>query len=257
MTKRKLMISDESFKVYSKEITKTKQMTTKREKEIVAKMLDPTTTAEEKKQLKDEIVKGYLKYVIKEANKFQFSGVDMVDLIQEGNMGLMVAIENFDWTSGNKFTTYCYHWIRQGILNCIYNNARTIRLPINIAQELHRQVKGYNEGNKEIDGEYANLPNTVDLFKKINSEDEDSTLLDVIKNDNASIPDYDFTNKHLVEILLSKLDEREKKIITMYYGLNGEDLDIKEIAEKLNIHKESVRLIKIKAEEKLTKLFAS
>ena len=63
------MISDESFKVYSKEITKTKQMTTKREKEIVAKMLDPTTTAEEKKQLKDEIVKGYLKYVIKEANK--------------------------------------------------------------------------------------------------------------------------------------------------------------------------------------------
>ena len=74
------------------------------------------------------------------------------------------------------------------------------------------------------------------LFKKINSEDEDSTLLDVIKNDNASIPDYDFTNKHLVELLLSKLDEREKKIITMYYGLNGEDLDIKEIAEKLNLN---------------------
>lgn len=256
MSKKRLMISDDSFKLYSKELNKLPQMTTKREKQIVSKMLDVNTTAEEKKQLKDEIVVGYLRYVIKEANKFSFSGIDMVDLIQAGNLGLMNAIEQFDWSSGNKFTTYCYHWIRQGILAHVYDYARTIRLPINIAQELHRQIKSVNEGLGEMSGEMSNLPNTIDLFQSINSDDETSTLLDVVKNDNALIPDYDFSNKDLINVLLSKLSERERKVLTMYYGLDGCDWDIKEIADKLNIHKESVRLTKIKAEEKLKKLFA-
>jgi len=146
MTKKRLMITDDSFKMYSKELTKLPQMNAKREKQIMALMLDPTTTDETKKQLKDEIVTGYLRYVIKEANRFSFAGVDMVDLISEGNYGLMVAIDKFDWSSGNKFTTYCYHWIRQSILNCIYENSKTIRLPINISQELHRQIKQVNDG---------------------------------------------------------------------------------------------------------------
>jgi RNA polymerase primary sigma factor len=247
------MITDDSFKMYSKELTKLPQMTTKREKEIVALMNDPTTTDEDKKKLKDEVVTGYLRYVIKEANKFSFAGVDMVDLISEGNMGLMTAINKFDWKSGNKFTTYCYHWIRQSILNCIYENSKTIRLPINVSQELHRQIKSVNEGTGEMDGEYANLPNTIDLFNKINGNDEDSTLLDVVENDNALIPDKDFSNKNIIKVLFKRLTEREQKVLTMYYGLDGYDYDIKEIGEKLGIHKESVRLTKIAAEEKLKK----
>ena len=256
MSKKRLMINDDSFKLYSKELTKMPQMNPKREKEIVNKMLDPLTDDIEKKALKDEMVKGYLRYVIKEVNKFQFAGVDMVDLIQAGNLGLMNAIENFDWSSGNRFTTYCYHWIKQGILACIYENARTIRLPINVAQELHRQIKSLNNGKGELDSEMSNLPNTIDLQQSISGEDETSTLLDVIKNTNALIPDYEISNKDLIDKLFSKLSERENKVLTMYYGLDGKDWDIKEIADELGIHKESVRLTKIKAEEKLKKSFA-
>jgi len=256
MSKKRLMINDDSFKLYSKELTKMPQMNPKREKEIVSKMLNPLTDDVEKKALKDEMVKGYLRYVIKEVNKFQFAGVDMVDLIQAGNLGLMNAIENFDWSSGNRFTTYCYHWIKQGILACIYENARTIRLPINVAQELHRQIKSLNNGKGELDSEMSNLPNTIDLQQSISGEDETSTLLDVIKNTNALIPDYEISNKDLIDKLFSKLSERENKVLTMYYGLDGKDWDIKEIADELGIHKESVRLTKIKAEEKLKKSFA-
>jgi RNA polymerase sigma factor (sigma-70 family) len=256
MSKKRLMINDDSFKLYSKELTKMPQMNPKREKEIVSKMLDPLTDDIEKKALKDEMVKGYLRYVIKEVNKFQFAGVDMVDLIQAGNLGLINAIENFDWSSGNRFTTYCYHWIKQGILACIYENARTIRLPINVAQELHRQIKSLNNGKGELDSEMSNLPNTIDLQQSISGEDETSTLLDVIKNTNALIPDYEISNKDLIDKLFSKLSERENKVLTMYYGLDGKDWDIKEIADELGIHKESVRLTKIKAEEKLKKSFA-
>ena len=250
------MITDDSFKMYSKELTKLPQMNAKREKQIMALMLDPTTTDETKKQLKDEIVTGYLRYVIKEANRFSFAGVDMVDLISEGNYGLMVAIDKFDWSSGNKFTTYCYHWIRQSILNCIYENSKTIRLPINISQELHRQIKQVNDGQlDDMDDDLVNLPNTIDLFTKIGGDDDGSTLIDVVQDDNALIPDRDFSNKNIVETMFSRLTERERKVLTMYYGLDGEDLDIKEIAVKLNIHKESVRLTKIAAEEKLKNLF--
>jgi len=256
MSKKRLMINDDSFKLYSKELTKMPQMNPKREKEIVSKMLNPLTDDVEKKALKDEMVKGYLRYVIKEVNKFQFAGVDMVDLIQAGNLGLINAIENFDWNSGNRFTTYCYHWIKQGILACIYENARTIRLPINIVQELHRQIKSLNNGKGELDSEMSNLPNTIDLQQSISGEDGTSTLLDVIKNTNASIPDYEISNKDLINKLFSKLSERENKVLTMYYGLDGKDWDIKEIADELGIHKESVRLTKIKAEEKLKKSFA-
>jgi len=256
MSKKRLMINDDSFKLYSKELTKMPQMNPKREKEIVSKMLNPLTDDVEKKALKDEMVKGYLRYVIKEVNKFQFAGVDMVDLIQAGNLGLINAIENFDWNSGNRFTTYCYHWIKQGILACIYENARTIRLPINIVQELHRQIKSLNNGKGELDSEMSNLPNTIDLQQSISGEDGTSTLLDVIKNTNASIPDYEISNKDLINKLFSKLSERENKVLTMYYGLDGKDWDIKEIADELDIHKESVRLTKIKAEEKLKKWFS-
>jgi len=256
MSKKRLMINDDSFKLYSKELTKLPQMNAKREKEIMGKMLDPLTSENEKKLLKDEMVKGYLRYVIKEVNKFQFSGVDMIDLIQAGNLGLMNAIENFDWSSGNRFTTYCYHWIKQGILACIYENARTIRLPINIAQELHRQVKQLNNGKGELTSEMSNLPNTIDLQQSISGDDESSTLLDVVQDNNALIPDFEISNKDLIDKLFSKLSERETKVLTMYYGLDGKDWDIKEIADELGIHKESVRLTKIKAEEKLKKSFA-
>lgn len=251
MTKKKLMITDDSFKAYSKDLGKCKQMTAKREREIRKMMIDPNTTEQQKKQLKDEMVKGYLKYVISEASKLRYTGLDMVDLIGEGNYGLMKAIDDFDWNKGLKFTTYAYHWIRAQMMISIYNDARTIRLPTNIAQELHRQVKNLNENNVELDGTMSNLPSTIDLFKSINSDDEDSTLLDVVQNDNASIPDEAFSMRDFISKLISKLDEREQKVIKLSFGLDGRELDIKEIAVEMDLHKESVRLIRLKALEKM------
>lgn len=244
------MITDESFKMYSKELNKLKPMNTKREKEIRQLMVDPNTSEEQKKQLRDEIVKGYLRYVISEASKLRYTGIEMVDLIGEGNYGLMKAIEQFDWTSGNKFTTYAYHWIRAQMLACVYNDARMIRLPMNIAQDLHKQIKNLNENNVELDNVMANLPTTTDLFRTI-GDDENNTLVDVIKNTNAQIPDEAYSVKDSVNLLLSKLTEREQKIIKWSFGIEGIEMDTAEIAEELKMNKESIRVIRLKALDKM------
>jgi RNA polymerase sigma factor (sigma-70 family) len=239
-----------SFKSYSKDVTKYKMMNTKRENEIKALMLDPSTTDDEKAKLKQEVIEGHLKYVLQQANKYTGLGLELDDLIAEGNMGLMIAMESFDWSRGNKFITHAAQWVRHEILDAIYDNSRTIRLPVNIAQRLHREIKSQNEGNGEMSDEMVNLPNSTDLNKVIG---EDSTLVDVIKNINAEMPDAQLEYESTVNFLLSKLDERSAKVIKLIYGIGGKELDIKEVSEELNIHKETVRLIKIKALEKLEK----
>lgn len=245
------MISDETFKYYSKELTQTPVMTTKREREIANLINTTNLTKQERKQLDDEIVTGHLRYVVTEAGKLQFSGVEAADLISEGNYGLMQAINGFDWSKGLKFGTYARHWIRQSMLLYIYNNARTIRLPYNIVQELHRQVKALNESGKEMEGEYANLPSTTDLFAKMGNGEEDGTLLDVVKNESADDFEKQFIKRDLIDKMMIKLEKREQDVVKLLFGLDGEEMDCVEIGKKLNMHKENVRLIKIKALSKL------
>jgi RNA polymerase sigma factor (sigma-70 family) len=130
----------------------------------------------------------------------------------------------------------------------VYNHARSIRLPVNIAMQLHKETKELNETNKELSAEMANLPSSSDLDRKIG---EEGTLIDILKNDNADMPDADIEYEYDIRYLLSKLDKRSADIIKLIYGLDGVQLDIKEVAEELGIHKETVRLIKNKALEKL------
>jgi RNA polymerase primary sigma factor len=242
-----------SYKSYSKEVNHHKMMTTKREKEIKSLILDPNTTEDEKSNLKNEVIEGHLKYVLQQANKYAGLGLELEDLIAEGNMGLMIAMESFDWSRGNKFITHASQWVRHEILDALYNNSRIVRLPVNIAQQLHREIKAVNGGKmEELSGEMANLPNTTDLHKVIG---EDSSLLDIVQNVNALAPDAQIEYETTVNYLLSKLDERSAKVIKLLYGIDGEQLDIKEIAVKFDLHRETIWQIKTRAIEKLTRRF--
>jgi RNA polymerase primary sigma factor len=252
MAKQKLIVTDPSFKLYSKDLNKLTTMNTKRESEIKALMVDPNTSKEKKEQLKNELVTGYLRFVIQQASKLKYSGIDVIDLISEGNMGLMMAVNKFDFNSTNKFGTFARHWVRSQMMNCIYEHSRMIRLPQNVGQELHRQVKAFNEENKELENEYANLPYTIDLFKKIGSDDgDDSALIDIVANNNADNIEGNLTLKDQVSMLMKKLDKREQKVIKLLFGLDGVEQDLKEIAEEMNMNVESIRNIKNKAMAKM------
>lgn len=251
MSKRKLVITDDSFKLYSKELNKLPRISSKREKEIIEQIKTGTVDNVTKKQLEDEIVKGYLRYVIHEASKLRYTGVDLVDLISEGNYGLMKAIQSFDYNSGNKFTTYAYYWIKAQMMACVYDTAKIIRLPHNVAQELHRQIKDLNETGKEISSEMANLPSTIDLYKHINTDDEDSSLVDVIKNTNADDIEKQISLKYTIDLLLNRCTEREQKVIKLLFGLDGVQKDMKDIALEMNLNVESIRNIQNKALNKM------
>ena len=252
MAKQKLIVTDPSFRLYSKDLNKLSTMNTKREREIKTLMVDPTTSKEQKQQLKNELVTGYLRFVIQQASKLKYSGIDVIDLISEGNMGLMMAVNKFDFNSNNKFGTFARHWVKSQMMNCIYENSRMIRLPQNVGQELHRQVKSFNDENKELESEYANLPYTIDLFKKIGGDDGDeSSLIDIIKNDNADNIEGNLSIKDQVNMLIAKLDKREQKVIKLLFGLDGVEQDMKEIALEMNMNVESIRNIKNKAMAKM------
>lgn len=241
--KRKVYSTSKSYQNYSKEVNGTFRVSVKRENEIKELMLNPSTTDVEKQQLKNELIQGHLKFVIQQANRFAGLGVEIEDLISEGNLGLIKAINTFDWSRDIKFITHAVHQIKADLLNTIYNNSRTIRLPVNISQELHRQIKRLNESNVDLDDEYGNLPYTNDLYHPI---DDKGILLDVVTNQNCTPPDEELQQKLVLENVLCRLNEKDKKIVTLLFGLEDKPLEIKEIAEKINVSKETVRLLKLK-----------
>ena len=250
MNKRKVYSDTVAFKAYSKELNHYAIMTKAKEKQIVEKYNDPNTTDDEKQHLKDMLVEGHLKFALQIANGFAGCGVELDDIIADANMGLIKAVNSFDWNRNIKFITHASYHVRGEILNSLNNNARVIRLPMNVMHKLNKEVKALNNNGIEMSGDMANLPSTIDLHRTIG---EDSSLVDVIKNTNASIPDADLEYESNVNYLLSKLDKRSAKVISLLFGLQGKQLEIKEIADELDIHKETVRLIKNKALEKLEK----
>lgn len=239
-----------SFKTYSKELNHYTVMTSKRERVIKALMLDPSTTDETKEKLKQEIIEGHLKYVMQQANKYSGIGIELDDLIADGNIGLMKAMESFDWTRDIKFITHASYHVRGEILFALNSHARSIRLPMNIMHKLNNELKEFRETGKEISDVSANLPTTTDLHRMIG---EDSMLVDVLKDNNSKAADYDYEFDNLVDYILSRLDERSAKVISLLYGLKGEQLDMKEIAKDMNLNVETIRNIKNRAMEKLEK----
>jgi RNA polymerase primary sigma factor len=246
-------INQEEISHYLKDIRKLKVMTPERERELAERMLSGFITEEEKKEIQKELLEGNLRFVITVSKQYQNQGLDLPDLIAEGNLGLMKAIENFDWTKKLRFISYGVWWVRQSILQSLNENARTIRLPVNVVQELHKAKKELEKDGVELPEKFANLPYTINLENPLNEEGD--TLLDIINNPNAELADANLsTEQTLKDKLLSMLDvldEREKVIIQDYFGLSGSTRTLEDIGNDFDLTKERVRQIKERALRKL------
>jgi RNA polymerase primary sigma factor len=251
--KSSIPINQEEIAGYLKDIRRIRVMTPERERELAQKMLSPDITDREKKEIQQELLEGNLRFVITVSKQYQNQGLDLPDLIAEGNYGLMKAIENFDWTKGLRFISYAVWWVRQSILQSLNENARTIRLPVNVVQELHRAKKELDSAGVALPEKFATLPYTINLDNPLNEEGD--TLLDVIVNPNAELADAnlsteDTLKKKLIE-MLDVLDNRERVIIEDYFGLSGNTRTLEDIGGDFSLTKERVRQIKEKALRKL------
>jgi RNA polymerase primary sigma factor len=259
--KKSIIISTDEIQNYIKDIRKIPVITHERQEEIFKLLNDKNITSRERKKLYDEMVVGNLRFVISVAKMYQNQGMDLMDLISEGNIGLIKAAEKFDVTSGLKFISYAVWWVKQSIMSSLNENARTIRLPSNIIQESQKQRK-----NSEISSEDSfkldnvkettnppNLPYCVGLYSEIN-EDGDS-LIDVIPNVNADSPEQIINSpeeiKKKVHLMLSVLDERERTIITKCYGLTGVESNLEDLGEEFGCTKERIRQLRDSAIKKL------
>jgi RNA polymerase primary sigma factor len=258
--KKSIIINTEEIQQYIKDIRKIPVISHERQEEIFTQLKSKETTKSQKTKLLDELVVGNLRFVISVAKMYQNQGMDIMDCISEGNIGLIKAAERFDPESGLKFISYAVWWIRQSIMASLNENARTIRIPSNLVQESQKQRKKEQNGdrdksllNKEEQIDSQNLPYCIGLYNEIN-EDGD-TLIDLVPNKNADDPE-EFLNspdeiKKKVEMMLNVLDEREKIIIIKYYGLTGMESNLDDLGDEFGCTKERIRQLRDKAIKKL------
>jgi RNA polymerase primary sigma factor len=251
--KSTIPINQEEISTYLRDIRKLKVMTPERERELSERMLSDNITQDEKLQIQKEILEGNLRFVITVSKQYQNQGLDMQDLIAEGNYGLLKAIENFDWSKKLRFISYAVWWVRQSILQSLNENARTIRLPVNVVQELYRAKKELDQAGVDLPDKFVNLPTVINLDNPLN-EDGD-TLMDVVVNPNAESADSGLSTEQTLKDTLIKmldsLDERERVIIEDYFGLSGSNRTLEDIGTDFELTKERVRQIKEKGLRKL------
>jgi RNA polymerase primary sigma factor len=246
-------INQEEISNYLKDIRKLKVMTVEREKQLSEQMLSGKISLKEQESIHREILEGNLRFVITVAKQYQNQGLELADLVAEGNIGLMKAIKNFDWSKKLRFISYAVWWIRQSILQSLNENARTIRLPVNVVQELYKEKKVVEKTGQELSDKMAALPTVVTYDRNINEEGD--TLLELIVDHNSPSPDEVFNTKELLKEklygIMKVLDDREKAIIEDYFGMSGQTRTLEDIGNDFKLTKERVRQIKEKALRKL------
>ncbi len=262
------MLADDSVKLYLKEIGRIPLLTTEEEIQIAERMATGDPAA--KKRLSE----ANLRLVVSIAKKYVRRGMQFLDLIQEGNMGLIKAVDKFDYTKGFKFSTYATWWIRQSITRAIADQARTIRIPVHMVETISRVKKmqnqllhenGYEPSEEEI-AEKLGMPidkvretiriaqDPVSLETPI-GEEEDSHLGDFIPDEDAPAPADEACNSMLKQMLgevLDTLTEREKRVIILRFGLiDGRQRTLEEVGQEFQVTRERIRQIETKALRKL------
>ena len=181
---------NKSLDKYLNEISKVPMIDAQEEVELARRIREGDQTALEK------LVNANLRFVVSVSKQYQNQGLTLGDLINEGNLGLIKAAKRFDETRGFKFISYAVWWIRQSILQCLNENSRTIRLPVNVVQELHKAKKVVENNGEDLPDKFALLPYTINYDAPLNEEGD--TLLDVIKNPDAALPDAIFDTKEML-----------------------------------------------------------
>ena len=259
--KKSFLANTEEIQQYIRDLKKIPVISHERQEEIFTELTNKEINKDEKKKLYDELVVGNLRFVISVAKGYQNQGMDLLDMVSEGNIGLMKAAQRFDPTSGLKFISYAVWWVRQSIMASLNDNCRTIRIPSNLVQDAQKAKK---ENMSEEDNFFVNdseeeivvsptLPYCVGLYKEINEEGDQ--LIDVIPNKNIESPDAILNSpeeiKKKVSLMLSVLDDREKIIIERYYGLTGVESNLEDLGEEFGCTKERIRQLRDKAIKKL------
>lgn len=217
----------------------------------------------------EKLVKANLRFVVTVAKQYLGQGIGLIDLINEGNIGLITAARKFDETRGFKFISYAVWWIRQSILQALAENSRLVRLPLNQVGNVSKVNRFFNKFIQENErrpspDEVAEALGVDD--NKVNSvvfssgrhismdaplvEDEDSCLLDLMTNQDNEVTDSTLISESMKEEVhraLDALPEREAEVIKMYFGINTPELGLEEIGNRLNLSRERVRQIKEKA----------
>ena len=261
-------LGSDSVRVYLKDIGKVKLLDTETELKLAERMANGDEDA------KNQLIESNLRLVVSIAKKYTGRGVPFLDLIQEGNIGLMKAVEKFDYTKGYKFSTYATWWIRQSITRSISLHGRTIPLPVHIVEKINKlrqvtrtltQELGHDPTDTEIAAvmklppekvreiqKYAQDP--ISLEERVGKE-EDSVIGDFIADDNAEDPEEIVSNTILHEKIMEVLDSltpREASVIKLRFGLeDGRVWTLEEVGAKFNITRERIRQIEAKALRKL------
>lgn len=267
-------VSDDSVRLYLREIGKIPLLSAEEEMELARRIIEGD------KKAKDKMAEANMRLVVSIAKRYSGRGLDFLDLIQEGNTGLLRAVEKFDPDKGFKFSTYATWWIRQAITRAIADQARTIRIPVHMVETINKLLRTQRRMTQELNRE----PTIEELAKELEMEPEkveyvmkikqdissldagvgrdgddegESVLGDFIEDEGTISPEESASNqllKEQVKDLLGTLSDREQKIVRMRFGLDsGKSHTLEEVGQEFAVTRERIRQIEAKALAKLRK----
>ena len=264
-------VADDSVRLYLREIGKIPLLSGEEELALAKRV------AAGDKEAKDKMAEANMRLVVSIAKRYVGRGLDLLDLIQEGNTGLLRAVEKFDPEKGFKFSTYATWWIRQAITRAIADQARTIRIPVHMVETINKLLRTQRRLTQELNREPTNeeiahaMEIEVDkvehimkikqdissLDASIRDDEDDSVLADFIEDEDTVTPEESATSqllKEQVKDMLSALTDREQKIIKLRFGLeDGKSHTLEEVGQEFAVTRERIRQIEAKALAKLRK----
>ncbi len=265
--------ADDSVRLYLREIGKIPLLSLEEEQELSQRVVKGD------KKAKDKMVESNMRLVVSIAKRYGGRGLDFLDLIQEGNTGLLRAVEKFDPEKGYKFSTYATWWVRQAITRAIADQARTIRIPVHMHETINKVMRTIRKLTSELNREPTNEeigkaldmePEKIDYIMRIKQDtasldasigregdDEDSVLGDFVEDEERDSPEDSAANQILKEQLaeiIASLSPREQKIIRLRFGIGGgRPHTLEEVGNEFDVTRERIRQIEAKALSKLRK----